>query len=124
MPRSVTPAGRAEPGEATRPSGRFVTTHWSAVLNAGRCDSPEAQDALARLCQAYWFPLYAFARQKGSSPHNAQDLTQEFFARLLRQKTLAQADPFAVWLLAVLTRPHVKRAFELNARLASRAASS
>jgi RNA polymerase sigma factor (sigma-70 family) len=72
---------------------RFVTTHWSVVLAAGRSDSTRAQHALARLCQTYWYPLYAYVRRRGHSPHDAQDLTQEFFARLLERHTLAIADP-------------------------------
>ena len=72
---------------------RFVTTHWSVVLVAGRTDSTRAQNALARLCQTYWYPLYAYVRRRGHSPHDAQDLTQEFFARLLERHTLAIADP-------------------------------
>ena len=50
------------------------------------------QAALARLCQSYWYPLYAYARRRGYSADDAQDLTQEFFARLLAQNWLAQAD--------------------------------
>jgi len=70
----------------------FVTTHWSVVLTAGRADTTRARDALARLCQAYWHPLYAYVRRVGHSPHDAQDLTQEFFARLLAKNYLAGAD--------------------------------
>ena len=72
---------------------RFVTTHWSVVLVAGRTDSTRAQSALARLCQTYWYPLYAYVRRRGHSPQDAQDLTQEFFARLLERHTIANADP-------------------------------
>jgi RNA polymerase sigma-70 factor (ECF subfamily) len=77
-----------------RPAGpaAFVTTHWSVVLTAGRSDTPRARDALARLCQAYWHPLYAYVRRLGNSPPDAQDLTQEFFARLLAKNYLADAD--------------------------------
>lgn len=71
----------------------FVTTHWSVVLAAGRNDTTRARAALARLCQTYWFPLYAYVRRRGNSPHDAQDLTQEFFARLLERQSLASADP-------------------------------
>jgi len=66
----------------------FVTTHWSVVLAAGRNDTTRAHDALAELCETYWYPLYAYIRQRGYSPHDAQDLTQEFFARLLEKNTL------------------------------------
>ena len=70
----------------------FATTHWSVVLTAGRADTTRARDALARLCQVYWHPLYAYVRRLGHSPHDAQDLTQEFFARLLEKNYLSDAD--------------------------------
>ncbi len=70
----------------------FVTTHWSVVLMARRSDTTRAHDALARLCQAYWHPLYAYVRRLGHAPSDAQDLTQEFFARLLAKNYLADAD--------------------------------
>jgi RNA polymerase sigma-70 factor (ECF subfamily) len=82
---------RGEP-TTTRPAPVFATTRWSVVLTAGHGDSTAAQDALARLCRTYWYPLYAYARRRGHSPHDAQDLTQEFFARLLEGNWLAQAD--------------------------------
>jgi RNA polymerase sigma-70 factor (ECF subfamily) len=71
----------------------FVTTRWSVVLAAGRSDTTRSRDALARLCQTYWYPLYAYVRRRGYSAHDAQDLTQEFFARLLEKHTFAAADP-------------------------------
>lgn len=70
----------------------FVSTHWSVVLRAGRPDSPEASKALSELCRAYWFPLYAYARRQGCDLHHAQDLTQEFFGRLLEKNYLGVAD--------------------------------
>ena len=85
----------------------FVTTHWSVVLTARRSDTTRAQAALAKLCQTYWYPLYAYVRRRGYGPHDAQDLTQEFFARLLEQNWLAQADRergrFRTFLLAALS---------------------
>jgi RNA polymerase sigma factor (sigma-70 family) len=63
---------------------RFATTHWSVVMEAGREESPKASQALEQLCRTYWYPLYAYVRRKGHDPDDAQDLTQEFFARLLR----------------------------------------
>ena len=72
-------------------AGVFSTTHWSVVLEAGG-NSPESQTALERLCQLYWYPLYVFIRRKGHTPHDAQDLTQEFFARFLERKYIALAD--------------------------------
>jgi RNA polymerase sigma-70 factor (ECF subfamily) len=73
--------------------GRFPTTHWGAVLQAGQTDSPAATEALEQLCVAYWYPLYAYVRRQGNSPEDAQDLTQEFFARLLARNYLSLADP-------------------------------
>jgi RNA polymerase sigma-70 factor (ECF subfamily) len=63
------------------------------VLHAGRSDTTRSRDALGKLCQVYWFPVYAYVRRRGHSPHDAQDLTQEFFARLLQQNWVAMADP-------------------------------
>ena len=77
---------------SNRPQPVFVTTRWSVVLAAGGSDTTQGRDALSHLCQAYWYPLYAYARRRGAPPHDAQDLTQEFFARLLDGKWLAQAD--------------------------------
>ena len=71
----------------------FSTTHWSQVFNAGNEMDPEAANALESLCRTYWYPLYAFARREGHDPEESQDLTQEFFARLLEKKYLAAADP-------------------------------
>ena len=72
--------------------GEFGSTHWSVVLSAGDSKSPQAEDALEQLCHSYWYPLYAFVRRRGQSPEDAQDLTQEFFARLLEKKYLKLAD--------------------------------
>jgi hypothetical protein len=66
-----------------QPDREFTTTHWSVVLAAGQCDSPDAQQALGKLCRTYWYPLYAFARRQGRNPEDAEDLTQGFFARFL-----------------------------------------
>jgi RNA polymerase sigma factor (sigma-70 family) len=65
-----------------------VTTHWSVVLSARDQSSPQSAEALEKLCRTYWYPLYAFARWQGRSPHDAEDLTQEFFARLLQKSYL------------------------------------
>jgi RNA polymerase sigma-70 factor (ECF subfamily) len=69
----------------------FSTTHWSVVLLAGAADTGPAEAALEPLCRSYWYPLYSYVRRKGHSPHDAQDLTQEFFARLLDKKYLRLA---------------------------------
>jgi RNA polymerase sigma-70 factor (ECF subfamily) len=93
-------------GAEPLPRPAFVTTHWSLVVSAGRNDTPHARNALEKLCRSYWFPIYAFVRRQGHSPHDAQDLTQEFFARLLEKNYLAGADPakgrFRSFLLASL----------------------
>src|SRR2546430_9901540 len=84
----------------------FATTHWSVVLAARQQTSPEAGEALESLCRAYWYPLYAFIRRRGYDSHDAQDLTQGFFTRLLEKNYLAQADRekgrFRSFLLAAL----------------------
>src|SRR5713226_8488222 len=85
----------------------FQTTHWSVVLAARDMASPQAEAALAELCRTYWYPLYAFIRRKGHGPHDAQDLPQAIFARLLEKNYVAQADRergrFRTFLLAALT---------------------
>jgi len=72
-------------------SPQFVTTHWSVVLTAGDDGSPRCAEALSGLCRTYWYPLYAYVRRQGCAPHDAQDLTQEFFARLLARNELSRA---------------------------------
>ncbi len=73
--------------------GIFATTHWSVVLAAGQHESPQAAEALEKLCRTYWYPLYAYVRRSGHSPEDAQDLTQEFFARLLARDSFAHVGP-------------------------------
>ncbi len=63
----------------------FATTHWSVVLAAATLESPNAAAALERLCRVYWYPIYAFVRHRGERPEDAQDVTQDFFAHLLRR---------------------------------------
>ena len=72
----------------------FPSTHWSVVLAAGRSQAePEiAQAALAELCQTYWAPLYSFVRSRGYIMHDAQDLTQSFFAYLIERKIYTRVD--------------------------------
>ena len=78
--------------EQANPGDGFATTRWSMVVAAGGLESPAAQDALAALCQAYWPPLYAYARRRGHSREEAQDLAQEFFCRLLEKNYVQRAD--------------------------------
>jgi RNA polymerase sigma-70 factor (ECF subfamily) len=95
-------------GNASSQSGLFPSTHWSAVLAAGKsqADSEIAQAALTELCQTYWAPLYSFVRSRGSTVPDAQDLTQSFFAYLIEHKIYARADrqkgKFRSFLLASL----------------------
>ncbi len=72
---------------------RFTTTHWSLVQAAGDSGRPDSRDALARLCEAYWAPVYAYVRFRGSDPETARDLTQGFFTELLEKKRIKAADP-------------------------------
>ena len=90
------------------PSPLFATTRWSVVLAAQGEPATEARRALETLCRAYWYPLYAYMRRLGQAPHDAEDLTQEFFARLLEKDWLLAADPekgrFRTFLLVALKR--------------------
>jgi len=102
-------SGASGPNSLNSGDGRspeFVQTQWSLVRRAAATDSPESRAALENLCHAYWFPIYAFVRRAGNSPHDAQDLTQDFFARLLAGKSIARADPalgkFRTFLLGAL----------------------
>ena len=85
---------------------QFNTTHWTMVLAAGKRDTPQAQAALAALCEIYWFPLFAFLRRQGCTADDAEDLTQAFFARVLDKNDLSEVDPnlgkFRSFLLASL----------------------
>ena len=91
-----------------RPAPIFVTTRWSVVLAAQDKASPASAAALETLCHAYWYPLYAYVRGTGRSPHDAQDLTQDFFARLLAQDWLRVVLPekgrFRTFLLVTMKR--------------------
>ena len=86
----------------------FVTTHWSVVLSAREKVSTQSDAALERLCRTYWYPLYAWVRRQGHSPHDAQDLTQEFFARMLQKDYLQAAarekGRFRTFLIVALKR--------------------
>ena len=84
----------------------FATTRWSVVLQAGQAGTSHSMDALTELCQVYWYPLYAYIRHRGHNPHDAEDLTQGFLAKLLRLKSLVGLSPekgkFRAFLLASL----------------------
>jgi RNA polymerase sigma-70 factor (ECF subfamily) len=87
-------------------SSRFPTTSWTVVLAAGG-HAPGSAEALASLCAAYWYPIYAFVRRRGYAREEAEDLTQDFFARMLEHDTLAKArrerGRFRSFLLASVT---------------------
>jgi len=107
-----------------QPDEIFATTRWTAVLAAGRSDTTRARTALAELCQAYWFPLYAYARRRGRSPQDAEDATQGFFARLLRLESLGSVSrekgKFRAFLLAsmnnYLASEHARDSAQKRAR--------
>jgi RNA polymerase sigma factor (sigma-70 family) len=102
----MTPAPVAKSPSNVKPSPRFVTTRWSLVLQARDKGDPNGVAALADLCRAYWFPLYAFIRKRSRDGHEAQDLTQSFFARLLEKDFLDDVLPergrFRAFLLAAV----------------------
>lgn len=87
-------------------SSRFRTTRWSLVLAAAGIHGSESREALAKLCEAYWYPLYAFVRQQGNGADEARDLTQAYFLTFLEQDHLSQVTPeagrFRSFLLASL----------------------
>lgn len=99
------PTGPEEHSSAL-PVAVFATTHWSVVLAAGQEDTPQAAGALEQLCRTYWYPLYTYVRRRGYNPEDAQDLTQQFFARLLGKRSFSLADPargrFRTFLLKAL----------------------
>lgn len=105
LPHQVNPV-TAGSSPSTPPDDIFVTTRWTVVLSAGQKSSPDAHRALEELCNAYWFPLYAYVRRRGHSRENAEDLTQAFFTRFLEKNYLeglsAERGKFRAFLLASL----------------------
>src|SRR5882724_2850427 len=103
----MTPMTSADnsPPQETRNNEWFMTTHWSVVL-AARTNPKASDEALERLCRAYWYPLYAYVRRLGEDVEAARDFTQAFFARLLEKNYLSQVQPekgkFRCFLLASL----------------------
>lgn len=83
------PATPEQPEPSASVAARFETTHWSVVLKAGQ----GADEALLKLCRGYWLPLYAYTRRRGHAMHDAQDLTQGFFAHLLENRAFATVAP-------------------------------
>jgi RNA polymerase sigma factor (sigma-70 family) len=81
--------------ESTHPDSRpqqFAPTRWSLIAAAGDVATPQSRAALESLCRSYWYPIYAEVRRRGHAPHDAQDLVQDFFARLLRTGAIPRAD--------------------------------
>ncbi len=84
--------GESQSERDARQPQEFAETQWSLVIAAGGQTSPKAAIALETLCARYWYPLYLYVRRRGYSAHDAQDLTQEFFSRLLKNNCFARAD--------------------------------
>jgi DNA-directed RNA polymerase specialized sigma24 family protein len=84
-----------KPDENSRSEGaaQFRTTRWTVIMLAAQGKNPAGEAALAELYRLYWSPLYAFARYRGYSPQDAQDLTQGFFVHVIEHQTLTRADP-------------------------------
>ncbi len=99
------PTNQGVGGSAPKALG-LKTTLWNVVRAAGSEPSPKKEEALAYVLQNYWHPLYAYARRRGHSPEDAQDLIQSFFVHLIEQRGLRHADPergrFRSFLLASL----------------------
>lgn len=82
----------ASESKAAAANRHFATTQWSVVLAAGDGARQDSREALAELCRAYWYPLYAYVRRRVDDVHEAQDLTQAFFGHLLEKQAIAKAD--------------------------------
>ena len=99
----MSPADPEPPPIRGDPCG-FATTRWSLIVAARGADAPAARQALSLLCEAYWYPLYAYIRRRGHTDDQARDLTQEFFTRLLGRDFIGALDPakgrFRAFLLA------------------------
>jgi RNA polymerase sigma factor (sigma-70 family) len=96
------------PSSTPNQSPLFATTRWSVVMTARAGGGTASSAALETLCAVYWYPLYAFVRRLGHAPHDAQDLTQEFFARLLAKEWLGgvarERGRFRTFLITALRR--------------------
>lgn len=96
----------SDPDSTPASGAAFAATRWSVVLSARTPGCPQSRQALETLCRHYWSPLYAYIRRQGYTSHDAQDLTQEFFARLFQKNSLAAVErekgKFRSFLLASL----------------------
>ena len=79
-------------GSPAKGAASFHATRWTIVMEAAQSQAQGGKSALAELCQLYWYPLYIFARRRGHSPDDTQDLTQGFFLHLLERRALASVD--------------------------------
>ena len=113
-----------EHGAPAEGTSSFHTTRWTVVIKAAQNQTQGGHSALAELCRLYWYPLYMFARRRGHSPDDAQDLTQGFFLHLLEQRALAGVDrlkgKFRSFLLASFQN-HLSDAGDRARRLKRRA---
>lgn len=82
--------GRPDSDDWNATAAGFHTTHWTAVLAAGAHNDTLSKEALANLCSVYWQPIYAFIRRQGSTPHEAEDLTQAFFFHFLEKQSITR----------------------------------
>ncbi|HUJ44382.1 MAG TPA: hypothetical protein VLW52_12340, partial [Opitutaceae bacterium] len=89
MRPTATPGGGSVTARGPR---AFETTHWSLVVRAAEARTSEGRAALEELCRTYWYPLYGFARRRGLTRQDAEDLTQGFLADLLAREAITQAD--------------------------------
>jgi RNA polymerase sigma-70 factor (ECF subfamily) len=100
------PVERVDPPAVRR--DEFATTHWSLVVAAGDQQRPDASQALAQLCELYWYPLYTYIRRRVADVNEAQDFTQTFFERLIEKRQFEAADPergrFRAFLLTACKR--------------------
>jgi RNA polymerase sigma factor (sigma-70 family) len=83
---------KRENGPPVEGAASFHTTRWTIVMRAAQSQAQGGEAALADLCRVYWYPLYIFARRRGYSPDDAQDLTQSFFLHLLEHRALSGVD--------------------------------
>jgi RNA polymerase sigma factor (sigma-70 family) len=107
-------------GAPAEGAASFHTTRWTIVMRAAQSQAQGGESALAELCRVYWYPLYIFARRRGYSPEDAQDLTQGFFLHLLEHRALGGVDrlkgKFRSFLLASFQN-HISDAFKRAGRL-------
>jgi RNA polymerase sigma factor (sigma-70 family) len=111
---------KRENGPPLEGAASFHTTRWTIVMNAAQSQAQGGPAALAELCRLYWYPLYIFARRRGHSPDDAEDLTQSFFLHLLEHRALGDVDrlkgKFRSFLLASFQN-HISDAFDRAHRL-------